>query len=319
MKEKISDTNKIKIAIVGNGAIGMLLACFLSTNKNLQITLYAKRDKAVNSINDRGINLISEENRTDYNINCSLTDNLSEDSDYILLCMKATDIKAFSDRMKSLNKNFSNSIFITLQNGMGYHQYLMDNMNFDLLLAGINTYGATRINDNSVKFAGKGKIVIGDLFSLIGSNKSSVLNFINELNYSDINAVYSENIIDEMWKKLCINICINPITALVRRRNSALHKSKYYEPLMMKLCDEALKVAKAEGISLDYKESLHLIKDIVERTQENKSSMLQDVENNKALEIDYITGYVINLGKKHNIDTTANEIIYNLINIMNGK
>jgi 2-dehydropantoate 2-reductase len=47
--------------------------------------------------------------------------------------------------------------------------------------------------------------------------------------------------------------------------------------------------------------------------------MLQDIENNRKTEIDYINGAIIKFGEKHNVPTPMNKIIYELIKVKEGK
>ena len=54
------------------------------------------------------------------------------------------------------------------------------------------------------------------------------------------------------------------------------------------------------------------VEDVVKNTANNHSSMLQDVMHKRyPTEIDYLNGYIVNLGRQLGVDTFANEFICN--------
>ncbi len=76
---------------------------------------------------------------------------------------------------------------------------------------------------------------------------------------------------------------------------------------------EAVKVANAKGLSFNEEEMIKKVENVALKTAENKSSMLQDVLNNKKTEIEDINGAIVKEGSKFNIKTPVNETLTNLI------
>lgn len=54
------------------------------------------------------------------------------------------------------------------------------------------------------------------------------------------------------------------------------------------------------------------------RELRHKTSMLLDLINNRKTEIDFLNGKIIELGKKHNIQTPLNLLIYGVIKALEG-
>ena len=64
---------------------------------------------------------------------------------------------------------------------------------------------------------------------------------------------------------------------------------------------ETRQIALADGVEVSEDECLFMFNKIVDSNQTNKSSMAFDVQYKRKTEIDFISGVVSNLGKKHGI------------------
>ena len=54
-------------------------------------------------------------------------------------------------------------------------------------------------------------------------------------------------------------------------------------------------------------------KEVIKNTSNNYSSMLQSYKKNNETEIDSINGRIIEIGRKHNTDSSLNEMLIHLI------
>jgi len=160
--------------------------------------------------------------------------------------------------------------------------------------------------------------------------------------------ISSEEMIVLNWKKLAANCAINPLTALRKCQNGDLLKAPssivgasysndlkqrhsqrlhYNEPMIFyKLVREVSDVALAESQKYSlhdrslfqeqfkYESLVSFVEGVVRDTSKNKSSMLQDIlQNRYPTEIDYLNGYVSRLGLEHGLNVKANHYICNEI------
>ncbi len=308
--------SKKKVAVIGNGAVGMFIASVLSNNENIEIYLCSRRNKAVNNINNNGIRIHKADKSIYTNkITSILTKEIPSDINIIILCVKTTQI---DDMLNSIpDKSVFDATIISLMNGMGYHDKIISRLKLKQLFCGIISYGIIKLDDVNIRLAGEGKIIIGKYYNHIDNRDCTRLDLIDEI-LSKVNIKYSlvDNILDYMWKKLCINACINPITAITGKSNGELYKTYEYLKLMDKLCDEILKVAISNGIKADKDNYKNEIIEVIKSTRDNRSSMLQDIDNNRETEIESINGYIVESGKKNNISVDINNIIYLLVKII---
>ena len=159
-------------------------------------------------------------------------------------------------------------------------------------------------------------------------------------------------------RKLVINACINPLTALADCKNGDLFGNPVAKDAMWSVCLEAGMVLEAqvrehlasgatasprqrasaslsaEDLILRSDETgepiLHPsltpqalfqeVQRVARMTAANWSSMHSDLKNRRgSTEIDHINGYISALGRGYNIDTTANDLLTNLVKLKTAK
>ena len=81
---------------------------------------------------------------------------------------------------------------------------------------------------------------------------------------------------------------------------------------------ETRDVALADGVNVSEDECLFMFNKIVDSMQTNKSSMAFDVQYKRKTEIDFISGAVSKIGKKHGVKTPLNDLMYNMIKVKEG-
>jgi len=77
--------------------------------------------------------------------------------------------------------------------------------------------------------------------------------------------------------------------------------------------NEVLKIAKASQIDLREEDIDDFVTLMNSFSPMGRTSMLQDVEAKRRTEVDYFAGTVIEMGKKLNIPTPVNYVLYNII------
>jgi len=89
--------------------------------------------------------------------------------------------------------------------------------------------------------------------------------------------------------------------------------------IAIKLINEAIKVAKAVGINNTEKILPDCLAIIEQMPANAKSSMLQDVEANRQLEVDLFAGTICKLGRKYGVATPYNDVVFELLTAINER
>jgi 2-dehydropantoate 2-reductase len=132
------------------------------------------------------------------------------------------------------------------------------------------------------------------------------------LEKAGFHTVMSKNMDVRIWSKLTINAVINPLTAILRVKNGDLLLSPWVRSLMNDLYQETRMVATAKGILLP-DELWDTMLSVCEATSLNHSSMLQDIEQSRRTEIDYINGSLVKMAKDLNLEIPTHQTVYHLV------
>jgi len=295
----------MNIIIFGAGAIGSLIGGYLSKNNNV---LLIGRKSHILSIKKNDLVI---EGKTNLKIKISATesfDDLKTKSDLLILTVKSYDTESAILQIKKIIDK--DTIILSLQNGLDNIEKIKNFINYENIIAGVTTHGAFFSQPGIIKHTGMGITILGELN---GKKTDRINNIINCFNKSGIETIFSKDIIKEIWYKTIINSSINPLTAIFNCKNGYLLENPIIKNIVEKICEESTNIAKANSINISYKNALEKTKDVIRKTSENYSSMLQSIKNHKKTEIDSINGKLVEIGKTYNIDNYLNLVLTNLI------
>lgn len=297
----------MKIVIVGPGAMGCLLAAFLSKAKQ-EVWFLDKNKGRAEYISKNGIKV--EGISGSWKAQVFATDDISEikSADIVIICTKSYDTKEAIKSVTGIIKE--GALVLTLQNGVGNVEILTEAVGEEKVVAGVSNLGATLLGDGQVRHAGKGETVIGMRCGKI----PVVMRDIREaFNKAGLEMRISKDIDSLIWSKLIINVGINALTAITRLNNGRLIEFEGTREILKNAVTEAVKVIKRKRIKLIYDDPLSKVESVCEATATNVSSMLQDVLRQKRTEIDFINGVIVRQGKSLGIQTPVNEILVYLV------
>jgi len=285
--------NKMNIIVLGAGAIGSLYGAKLS--KLNDVTLVA-RQKHINKINNDGLKIVGIEENV-YKLKATAKIENIENNTLILLTTKVHDNKKAIDPIKDLIKK--DTIILCMQNGL-YSENIVKSIVGDrcLVLRGITNVGAT--------FLEPGKVQFSNLSSTKIENSNISEELAENFDKCGLKCSVSENIKQDIWKKLILNCVLNPVSAILRVENGKIADERL-NTLKKLIVDECLKVAEKDDVRFDI-DFVKIINDVIKDSR-NLSSMHQDMLKGKKTEIDYLNGAVVELGKKYGIECPVNEAL----------
>ncbi len=297
----------MKIIIAGAGAMGCLLAAYLSKSKQ-EIWLLDIVEEKVESIKQKGI--IVEGVSGNWKANVQITTDASQikNPDLIIICVKAYHTKNAILQCKPVITD--NTKVLTLQNGIGNVEVISEVIGSEKVIAGVTNHGVTALGHGYIRHAGKGMTTIGQLDGKIPVEMSAIRELFKK---SNMEIKISRDIKGVLWSKLIINAGINALSAITRLTNGDLIKFEHSRRILRDAVAEASKVVKRKRIKLVYDDPLAKVEAVCEATSGNKSSMLQDVLNKKPTEIDFINGVITRQAQSLGIAVPVNLMLVDLI------
>jgi 2-dehydropantoate 2-reductase len=108
------------------------------------------------------------------------------------------------------------------------------------------------------------------------------------------------------WRKMLHNCVSNPLTALARRGLEIL-REPLYRDWAERILAEALPIANADGAALDGAEPAGILATLAAYPAGTRTSMLQDRERGRPLELEVLNGALVALGERYGLPTPVNE------------
>ena len=292
-----------RILIVGTGAMACLFAARLS-NAGYFVQMLGTWDEALVKIAKNGIRLVDLDGDSQtFRVQISSDPETFLDSHLALVLVKSWQTRSAAARLSECLSG--DGLALTLQNGLGNFDTLVNILGNQRVLAGTTTAGATLIEAGVVRPAGNGGISIG---SHPGQAALAVV-----LRQSGFRVEYVQNIEGLIWGKLVISSAINPLTAILDIRNGGLLELEPAHELMNLVTCESAGVASQLGIQLPYPDPGAAAEKVAEDTAQNRSSMLQDITRGAPTEIDAICGQIVKSGKKIGSPTPLNYTLWKLV------
>ena len=125
-----------------------------------------------------------------------------------------------------------------------------------------------------------------------------------------IRAVVSPHIETDLWRKFVMLTSFSAVSCLARASIGEVLESPEAYGLLLEAAEEAVAVARAEGVSFkDGAEEL-VQSQVRDLPREGRPSMLEDLEAARPLELDFLSGAVSRLGRRHGVPTPIHTMAY---------
>jgi 2-dehydropantoate 2-reductase len=298
----------MKIAILGPGALGCLLAAFFF-EAGEDVFLVDYRPERAALLRNRGIEVQGLDGRRRVVPAPIVLPHEAGPADLTVVAVKAHQTGAAALDLPLLMAR--GGLALTLQNGLGNLEEMARVAGPERLLAAVGFLGVTREDQGRVIHAGKGPIFIGvPAASRVAASEAAAVAAV--FRRAGLECEVKGDIDAVLWEKLVINVAINPLTALLRVSNGVLRELPEAWELALAAAREAEKVARAAGAALSGDPEA-LLGRVCTATAANRSSMLQDVLAGRPTEIEALNAQVAARGAALGVPTPVNEVLTQLL------
>ncbi|MES2295030.1 MAG: 2-dehydropantoate 2-reductase [Pseudomonadota bacterium] len=304
----------MRIAVFGAGAIGGLLAVKLH-QAGANVCVIA-RGPHLAAIREKGLTLKSEGETVTVRVPCTDKAEEAGPQDYVIVTLKANGLVPAAPQIAKLMD--SSTALVTGINGVPYwYFYGLDGpwrdrtvesvdpggKLWDLLppsqAIGCVVYPAAEVTEPGVI-----EHTYGNRFSLgepDGSKSPRVEALAQLLVKAGLKAPVRTNIRDEIWVKLWGNLAFNPLSVLTTSTLDRLAFRPDLRVVVRSMMEEATSVGEALGVTFSVTMDRRI--DGAGEVGAHKTSMLQDLERGRPMEIDALLGAVVELGAMTGVAT----------------
>jgi 2-dehydropantoate 2-reductase len=314
----------VKVAIFGAGAIGGLLGVKLA-QAGADVTFIA-RGPHLAAMQANGVTLVSGETRTVVRPRCLADPAEAGVQDYVVVTLKAHGLQGAAPQIARMMG--PDSALVTGINGVPYwYFYGLDGPYRDRRVQSVDPGG--RLWDVLPPAQAIGAVVYpaaevtepgvithtyGDRFTLgepDGSRSPRIEALSRLLIAAGFKAPVRPRIRDEIWVKLWGNMAFNPVSALTMSTLDRITGDAELRALCRAMMLEGRAVAEALGVrfAIDVDKRI----DGAAEVGEHKTSMLQDLERGRPMEIDALLGAVVELGRMTDQPTPVSSAVLALV------
>jgi 2-dehydropantoate 2-reductase len=319
----------MKIAIIGVGAIGGYVGIRLALAGE-DVTFIA-RGANLEALRTKGIRMVNADGSEEAVPRVKATDNYAEAGaqDIVVLAMKAHQVEAVTGEVPKLFH--SRTVVVPMQNGIPYwyfHGYqgelagtrvqsvdpngtIYEKIPCERVIGCVVYPAAELVAPGVIKHVEGKRFPVGEPDGTTSERVSQVAQcFIR----GGMQAPILNDIRSEIWLKLWGNLTFNPISALSRATLAGICQYPPSRAIAAAMMGEAQSVANQLGVK--FRVSLEKRIAGAEKVGHHKTSMLQDVEAARTLEIDALLGSVVELARRTNTPTPHIDTVYALTKLL---
>lgn len=299
------------VVVLGAGAMGSLFGGLLAEG-GLQVTLVDPWKEHIESIQRNGLRMVGHGGDRHIPVNATSSPSSVKSADLVFVQCKANFNADAAQSLAHLFAGETNTVAISFQNGLGNEEELAEYFGEYRVLGGLTAQGANIEAPGVVRNHAELPSYIGEMSGGVSERVRQIAALLSK---HGLPTEASENIRQDIWRKLMANIAISAVSGITGLNIGQIFNQHLADAASFAALDEAVTVANAAGVPLDADEAREILGKIAgpDGTPGNKSSLRVDIENERPSEIEYINGAVVKLGKKHGVAVPVNETLVTLV------
>jgi 2-dehydropantoate 2-reductase len=295
----------MRIAVIGSGGVGGTYGAALA-QAGADVTFVA-RGAHLEAMKANGLRVASP--RGDIHIQpCKATDNPAEIGvvDVVLFCVKLWDVESAGTAIKRLIG--PNTAVIPLQNGIDAADRLIPILGRDALMGGAAQISAAVEKPGVVRQTGTFmKIVFGELDGRMSERGAA---FHSMCQKAGFDVEVTDAIQAALWEKF-VTVAVNSsVVALIRLPFGKLREDPDVMALFSASFAEVIAVGRAAGVKLPSDMQARMEKATLNFPPAMKPSMAVDLLRGNRLELPWLAGKVVALGKQLGVPTPVFSVMY---------
>lgn len=309
--------DKPSVVVVGAGAMGGLFGGLLAEG-GLDVTLVDTSAEHVGAIREKGIRITGVGGDRYIPIKATTRGEDIARADVVLFQCKSFANRAAAESVRKLFAG--DAVAISFQNGLGNEQALEELLGRGRIIGGLTAQAGLVEAPGVVRNGGDLPTHIGEMAGGLSPRVEAIA---KAFTAHGLNTIASPDIKREKWKKLLGNVALGAISAITNTNSAEIMAVPELRETVLRMVDEAARVAAAEGVHLDVAEARSVLMKLVDTagggTGTSKSSMCEDILRRRPTEIDTIHGAVARLARQHNLPTPTIDAMVALVKGLQAK
>jgi 2-dehydropantoate 2-reductase len=304
----------MKIAVMGSGGVGGFYGGRLA-HAGCKVTFIA-RGAHLAAMRESGLTIANETAGDLHLPGVSATDDPGSIGtvDLVLIAVKLWDTEAAARAVKPIVG--PNTAVLSLQNGVIKDDILRREFGAAAVMGGVAYVGAQIAAPGLIRQTGTlQRLVFGEYD---GSRSARAEALLAALLRAGIDAELSDDIRRTIWEKYVFLVGLSGSTATMRATIGPIRAHPQTRAFLLDLMKEAVAVARALGVALpeDYAYQRLAFADSVDPAMD--SSLHHDLARGNRLEVEWLSGGVVTLGRSADVPTPCNRAVWDILALHAG-
>jgi 2-dehydropantoate 2-reductase len=239
------------------------------------------------------------------------TDNPAEIGkvDFVLFCVKLWDVESAGTHIKPLIG--PNTAVIPLQNGVDAAERLIPILGENAVMGGVAQISASIVSPGLINQVGTFmRMIFGELDGRRSQRGEELLALCLKAGFD---ATLSEQILTDLWMKFILLASNASIMALARQPIGKVRDDPDMRPIFVAAYQEAFDVGRKRSVALPADAVETILKNTYHFPPDMKPSMALDLDRGNRLELPWLGGKVVELGRKLGVPTPTHSLMYAML------
>jgi len=303
-----------KIYVLGAGAVGCYFGGMLARAHH-DVTFIARPERA-EALNSLGLEMDCKAFHETIQVKASSDLSDLRDADLVLLSVKSLDTEGTLTQIKSVLP--SKAVILSLQNGVANVE-IASKIITNPVYAAVVYVAAGMISQSTMKHHGRGELLVGSISASSPTDDENLQEICKLFEGATVPCSIAPQIQRDMWLKFLVNCSFNAISGIGQISYGEMVKSPGIIKLIEEITKEFLAIAAFENVKISMSEALAANDSIATTMVTQISSTAQDLAKGKMTEINFLNGYIVELGKRYGVPTPYNQSVYALVKMMESK
>ena len=229
--------------------------------------------------------------------------------DVVLFAVKLWDTETAGEQARPLLG--PKTRLITLQNGVDSVERLVPLLGNEATIGGATYVVTTIARPGVIRHTGTiARIRCGRLDR---RPDPGLAGYVEEMKTAKLDITLSDNMLLDLWKKFVLLSGTSGITASTRQPLGVIRDDEDMRALLYKLMHETMAVGRAAGVEFAPDFPAELDRAVAGFAPDMRASMANDLAASNRLELDWLAGKVVALGRKYAVPTPAQEAVYAIL------
>jgi 2-dehydropantoate 2-reductase len=293
----------MKIAIVGTGGVGGYFGGRLAAAG--EEVFFIARGAHLAALRERGLRIESPLGNLHLaKVNATDDPSTVGPVDIVFFTVKLYDTESAVAMLPPLVG--PGTLVVPFQNGVDAVEALTRALGRDHVAGGTTYIVSVIAEPGVIRHGALGRLIFGPLD---GAKAPALERLLEACRRAGIDAVLSDQIMADIWAKFVRLSAFSGMTAVTRSPLGPVTSDPDTAAMLKSALDESVAVARASGVRLPDSINDDIWAALVAMPPDSKSSMLGDLERGRPLELPWLSGAIVRLGRKAGVPTPTHQFI----------